>query len=165
MDGPTFSNLSDDASRALLARKHIGRLAYSLHDRVDIQPVNYVYADGWIFARTQVGSKIMMLAHHPWCAFEVDEVHGLFSWESVVAHGSVNLLDPESGSLEVYERALDAIRTLIPETFTTKDPTPRRGILFGIWVQELTGRSARPAAQLIADDATLPSSRDRQVRR
>ena len=94
MNGPTFSSLTEDASRALLARKHIGRLAYSLHDHVDIQPVNYVYSDGWIYGRTQVGSKLVTLAHHPWCAFEVDESHGLFSWESAVARGSFHLLDP-----------------------------------------------------------------------
>jgi uncharacterized protein len=144
MSGPTFSSLSEDASRAMLARKHIGRLAYSLHDHVDIQPVNYVYSDGWIFARTQVGSKLVTLAHHPWCAFEVDESSGLFSWESVVARGSFHLLDPESGSPDVYGRALAAMRTLIPDTFTAEDPTPGRGILFGVWVQEITGRSAQP---------------------
>ena len=141
-----FSELSEDAARALLARKHIGRLAYSLHDRVDIQPVSFAYDDGWIFGRTQIGKKLAMLAHRPWCAFEVDEVHGLFSWQSVVVQGSFHLLDPESGSPEVYERALRQLSKLVPGTFTEDDPTPDRTILFGIWVQEITGRSAHPGA-------------------
>ncbi len=141
---PVFSELSDAAARALLARKHVGRIAYSLHDRVDIEPVHFAYDEGWIFGRTQMGTKLSRLAHHPWCAFEVDEVFGMFSWESVVVHGSFHLLDPESGSPVVYERALQHLRKLVPGTFSEDDPTPARTILFGIWMQEIHGRTARP---------------------
>ena len=82
---PRFSDLSEANARALLARNHIGRLAFSYRDRVDIQPIHYVYDQEWLFGRTGMGSKLVMLAHHPWCAFEVDEVHGPFHWRS---HGS-----------------------------------------------------------------------------
>lgn len=140
---PKFAELTEHASRTLLSSNHVGRIAYALHDRVDIQPVSYVYDGGWIFGRTRVGTKLEKLAHNPWCAFEVDEVRGPFDWDSVVAHGSFHLLDPESGSTDVYERALRRLRDLIPGTFDVDDPAPERTILFGVWVQELTGRSAR----------------------
>ena len=140
---PQFSDLSEAKSRALLASKHVGRLAFSLHDKVDIQPVGYVFDDGWILGRTQVGSKLATLAHHPWCAFEVDDVRGMFDWDSVVARGSFYILDPELGSSERYERALEVLRKIVPETFSANDPTPERAILFGIYVQEMTGRCAR----------------------
>ena len=143
---PRFVEFNEAESLALLAEKHVGRIAFSLHDRVDVQPVGFVYDDGWILGRTQAGSKLSTLLHHPWCAFEVDEVRGMFDWESVVVRGSFYILDPELGSTDRYDRALEVLRHIIPETFTDKDPTPQRGILFGIYVQEMTGRAARAGA-------------------
>ena len=105
-----FADLSHAFAYAMLKRLHVGRLAYSLHDRVDIQPINYVFDDGWIVGRTQVGSKLSTLTHNPWCAFEVDDVRGLFDWDSVVARGSFHILDPEQGSVDRYRRALTVPR-------------------------------------------------------
>lgn len=139
---PIFSQLDEADARALLARHHVGRIAYSLHDRTDIEPVHYAYDGEWIFGRTSMGTKLAMLAHHPWCAFEVDEVHGVFDWRSVVVKGSFHLLDPEAGSPDTYGRALDLLSALIPETFSPDDPVPHRTILFGVYVREISGRTA-----------------------
>ena len=140
---PHFRELTDKESLDLLASHHVGRLAFTLHDKVDIQPVGYVYDDGWILGRTQVGAKLSTLAHHPWCAFEVDEVRGMFDWESVVLRGSFYILDPELGSSDRYARAIELLAKLTPGMFTADDPAPQRAILFGIYVQEMTGRSCR----------------------
>src|SRR5688572_3302886 len=139
---PVFSTLDDEQARALLARHNVGRIAYSLHDRVDIEPVHYVYDGDWLFGRTSLGTKLATLLHRPWCAFEVDEVRAMFDWTSVVVKGSFHLLDPESGSTDRYGRALEMVSLLLPETFTAEDPAPHRSILFGIYIQELHGRSA-----------------------
>ena len=72
----------------------------------------------------------------------MDEVHALFDWTSVVVKGSFYLLDPEASTPGLYGRALDLLMSLIPETFSPDDPVPHRTILFGIYVQEITGRSA-----------------------
>ena len=64
-----FTELDERSSRAFLARNHVGRIAYSLHDQIDIQPIHYVYDDQWLVGRTQIGSKLATLSHHPWCAF------------------------------------------------------------------------------------------------
>jgi uncharacterized protein len=142
---PQFSELSEHAARALLARNHVGRLAFTYRDRVDIQPIHYVYDREWLVGRTCVGSKLVKLAHHPWCAFEVDEVHGPFHWDSVVIHGSFTMLDPKLGSSDHYKRALDLLRRFIPGTMSEGDPVPERTILFAIHIDDLRGRSARPA--------------------
>ena len=142
---PQFSELSEKSARALLARNHVGRIAFSYRDRVDIQPIHYVYDHDWLVGRTGVGSKLVSLAHHPWCAFEVDEVHGLFQWESVVVHGSFTMLDPKVGSSSLYLRALDLLERFIPGTLSSRDPAPDRAILFAIHIDEIRGRSARPA--------------------
>ena len=144
---PTFSELREQDARALLARNHVGRLAFSYRDRVDIQPIHYVYDNNWLLGRTGVGSKLVKLAHHPWCAFEVDEVHGLFHWDSVVVHGSFTLLDPKVGSSDLYNRAVDRLQQFIPGTFTDDDPAPDRVIPFAVHIDELRGRSARPGGE------------------
>ncbi len=138
-----FVTLDDADARSFLARQHVGRLAFSFRDRVDIAPINFTLDDDWILGRTSVGTKLTRLAHHPWCAFEVDEVWSPFAWTSVVVKGTFYLLDPESGSLDVYARALRRTRSLMPDAFTADDPVPHRAVLFGIHINELSGRAAR----------------------
>src|SRR5688500_557830 len=87
-------SLSETEARAVLARHHVGRIAFSFRDRVDIEPIHYVSDGDWIYGRTSVGTKLATLAHHPWCAFEVDEARDTFDWESAVVRGSFYLLDP-----------------------------------------------------------------------
>ncbi len=142
--GPTFSHLTKVESQALLARNSVGRVAYSLRDRVDIEPINYVSDGDWIFARTSKGAKLSTLLHHPWCAFEVDEVRGLFDWASVVVKGTFSILDPKVGSLHTYQRACSLLWGLVPGSSSAGDPVPHRNIIVGIFAQEITGRSAQP---------------------
>jgi nitroimidazol reductase NimA-like FMN-containing flavoprotein (pyridoxamine 5'-phosphate oxidase superfamily) len=144
---PSYTALDDANARALLGRLHVGRLAFTHRDRVDIEPIHYSFDGEWIFGRTSVGTKLSTLLHHPWCAFEVDEVRGMFDWNSVVVKGTFYLLDPETGSLDTYSRALRTVSELLPLAFQADDPAPHRSILFGIHVNEITGRSARSAHQ------------------
>jgi hypothetical protein len=144
-DTPIFDTLSEAESRAVLARHHIGRLAYTFRDRVDIEPIHYVVEGDWIFGRTSPGTKLATLLHHPWCAFEVDEVRDLFDWASTVARGTFYLLDPETGSPDTYQRALSLLRELVPGTISTDDPAPHRTVMFGIHIDQVTGRAARPS--------------------
>lgn len=142
---PQFFVLTRDECEALLASQQVGRLAFTFRDRVDIEPLHYVYRDGWIFGRTQHGTKVDILAHHPWVAFEVDRVHDLFSWESVVVRGRVEFPDPDGSpqDRERYAAGVEAFRTLVPNAFDDHDPTPDRQLVFMLPVQECTGRAAR----------------------
>jgi nitroimidazol reductase NimA-like FMN-containing flavoprotein (pyridoxamine 5'-phosphate oxidase superfamily) len=140
---PHFRDLTTDESQTLLASQHVGRLAFTLHDDVDIEPINYVSDGEWIFGRTSKGAKLSTLLHHPWCAFETDEVRDLFDWSSVVVKGTFYLLDPEIGSPDTYRRAETLLGALVPGTFSADDPAPHRDIVFGIFIREITGRAAR----------------------
>lgn len=138
---PVVSVLDEREASALLARNHVGRIAFSWQDRVDIAPVNYVYDAPWIFGRTSAGAKLLSLAHNQWCAFEVDEVQGPFDWRSVVVKGPFTPHDSVLAGWDV-ERALAAIRTIIPNALAAHDPTPDRDVLFGIHCTEVTGRTS-----------------------
>jgi nitroimidazol reductase NimA-like FMN-containing flavoprotein (pyridoxamine 5'-phosphate oxidase superfamily) len=136
-----FRKLENSEAHEFLSLQRVGRIAYAFHDHVDIEPVHYAFDGAWIFGRTSIGAKLSSLAHNPWCAFEVDEVHDVFDWTSVVVKGSLHLLDPETGA-DTYLRALSMLRTIVPETFLAGDPVPNRTILFGIYANEVTGRTA-----------------------
>lgn len=146
---PEFSVLPRAEIDAVLSRQQVGRLAYSLRDRVDIEPLHYVYADGWVYARTAPGTKLSTVIHNPWVAMEVDEVRGLFDWDSVVLRGRLHLLDdgPTVEMRERYARAVKALRTLIPEALTDTDPTPERVVVCAIYADDVEGRRARSGAR------------------
>lgn len=143
IDKVTFRDLAPDEMRALLARNHVGRLAYSFHDRVDIRPIHYVYHDNWLYGRTSPSDKLVTLRHNQWVAFEVDEVRGPLDWESVVAHGSFYHVEKEGmPQRELKAEALELIRRFAPTTFRETDPVPFRTELFAIAIDSLSGRAA-----------------------
>lgn len=140
----SIRDLSDEDSRELLARNHVGRIAFSFHDRVDIRPIHYVYSDNWLYGRTSPTDKLVTLQHNQWVAFEVDEVGGPFDWNSVVAHGSFYRLSDDSlpQNRELREEALKLIRSFLPATLRKSDPVPERTEVFAIAIDRLTGRAA-----------------------
>jgi hypothetical protein len=143
-EAPSFRELSRTESDEVLQRNRVGRLAFSFHDRVDIEPVNYVYADGWLHGRTSPGTKLATLRHHPWVAFEVDEVDGPNDWRSVVVHGVVHLPDADGSPSDraAHAATLALIRQLVPRALEHGDPTPSRQVLFRIHADDVSGRAA-----------------------
>ncbi len=139
---PEFRELTLEECYAFLTSQKVGRLAFTLHDRVDIQPINYISDGEWIFGRTSQGSKLATLMHNPWCAFEIDEVRDVFDWASVVVKGTFHILDPKLGSLFTFQRAEKLLRTLLSGSFSLRDPVAHRNVVFGIFVNEITGRAA-----------------------
>ena len=143
----TIVELSREAGLRLLAEHHIGRIAFAFRDRVDIEPISYVYADGWIWARTSPGTKLTTVSHHPYVAFEVDEVKSPSDWRSVVVHGTIYFIDPARGEEDraLHDEAVRRLRSIDASAFTEGDATPHRRQLFRIYADEVTARSARPS--------------------
>ena len=139
-----FRDLDRSECDAILARNEVGRIAYSFHDRVDIQPIHYVHRGNWLYARTSLGAKLMTLTHNRWVAFEVDEIEGRFDWRSVVVRGAVYLLDPDGSAAEqkAYEEAVGLLRQIVPETLAANDPVGFRSRVIRIHVDEVSGRAA-----------------------
>lgn len=126
----------------VLSRNNVGRVGFSWRDRVSIEPLGYVYSDGWIWGRTSPGRKLVTIKHNYWVAFEVDEVEGPYDWRSVLVHGGFYQLtaDGRPQDTENYQRGLELLREAAPETLRPEDPVPFRSVLFRIAAQELTGR-------------------------
>jgi nitroimidazol reductase NimA-like FMN-containing flavoprotein (pyridoxamine 5'-phosphate oxidase superfamily) len=119
-------------------------LAYLESNRVNIQPIHFVYDGEWMYGRTSPGAKLAALTQRPWVAMEADEVHGPFDWRSVVAHGTFYIVEPNGTPEDEarFNRVLGQLRRLSPEIGGEGDPAPFRTALFGIHIDSLTGRSA-----------------------
>ena len=143
---PAIRVLSTAECEALLSAHHVGRLAFSYHDKVDIEPVHFVFSDGWIYGRTGDGTKLRALARNHWVAFEVDEVDAMFDWRSVVVKGALFLLSANAeGPLNgAWEHAVALLQRVMPDAFTDADPTPDRVMIFRIRADRVTGRQATP---------------------
>ena len=141
---PTFSELPPRDCVELLRRGHVGRIAFAFHDRVDIEPISYVYSEDWLYGRTSPGAKLATVKHHPWVAFEVDEIEGRFDWRSVVVHGAMYVLEPDGGDREreLYAAAVELLRRVDVDALTPGDPTPFRTEIFRIHVDDMVGRRA-----------------------
>jgi nitroimidazol reductase NimA-like FMN-containing flavoprotein (pyridoxamine 5'-phosphate oxidase superfamily) len=145
---PSFRTLTRAECDELLESNHVGRIAFTFRDRVDLEPVHYVHADGWLHGRTSPGTKLATLLHHPWVAFEVDEVDGLYDWRSVVVHGVVHIpaIDGSPSDRAAHASTLTLIRKFAPQALGSGDPAPERQVLFRIHIDEVTGRAASTKA-------------------
>jgi uncharacterized protein len=141
----TFRELSRDETEAMLLRNRVGRLAFSLHDRVDVQPIHYIYERGWLYGRTSEGDKIVALTHNQWVAFEVDEVTDLFDWRSIVIHGSFWIMHARGSprAEELWTKAAELVSKIVPGALTETDPVAFRQTLFRIAVSDVRGREAK----------------------
>lgn len=136
--------LSREEVEETINRNRVGRIAFSFHDRVDIQPIHYIYERGWLYGRTSEGEKIYTLKHNQWIAFEIDEVSDLFEWRSVVVHGSFWIIHPQGSprAEELWTRAAQLVAQIVPGALTENDPVSFRHTLFRIAVGEAHGREA-----------------------
>ena len=141
---PEFRELSRDDCLAVLARRNVGRIAFSYRDHVDIEPIHYQFADGWLYGRTAPGTKLRTLAHNRWVAFEVDDIRALFDWESVVVKGALYLLEKNGTLADNYAKAVEVLRHLVPTALDEDDPMPDRTVVFRIHTDQITGRAAKP---------------------
>jgi hypothetical protein len=140
----SYAELPRDDAIAMLRKHSFGRLAFAFHDRVDIEPISYVYDEGWLYGRTSPGAKLTTVHHHPWVAFEIDEVVNSRQWQSVVVHGGLYVLDRERGETDRahFDAALEILRAVDPAVLTSTDAAPHRDILFRIHVDQVSGRRA-----------------------
>ena len=141
---PTFRELKPDQCDALLSHNQVGRIAFTFHDRVGIEPIGYAYEPNRIYLRTAPGTKLATIAHHPWVAFEVDVIEGPFDWRSVIVRGTMHILHPDGATADQrsYERALALLRRMVPGTLGEEDPVPFRTVIMMLSIDEMTGRAA-----------------------
>ena len=141
---PRIRSLSTIQSEFVLARNHVGQLSFILSSKPELLPLHYIYASGRIVTRTSYGPKCDAWLEQPPVVFGVEETAGLFDWRCVLVHGTARILWSHGTRDErsEYWRAVDVVRSLIPEALTERDPTPERRVLLEIAPTEISGREA-----------------------
>ncbi|MEO7043616.1 MAG: pyridoxamine 5'-phosphate oxidase family protein [Gemmatimonadaceae bacterium] len=140
--------LSKDESLAILASHHVGRVGLSFHDLIKVKICNYIYSEGWIYARTELGPDLTIAQHHPWAAFEVGRAESIYDWQSVEVSGAIEFLrsDMQSRAWFEFENAVNLFRTVVPQILTADDPMPERVQLLRVHVDTIMGRESRSAS-------------------
>lgn len=143
--------ISREDSLDFLSKHHVGHIALSFHDLVRVKLCNYIYSEGWIYARTELGQDLVMAKHHPWAALEVAEAESIYDWRSVEVSGMIEFLsaDMQSHDWFEFENAVQLLRTAVPQILTADDPMPQRVQVVRLHVDTILGRdssSGKPAS-------------------
>lgn len=139
---PMVRELERSDIERVLRRNGVGRIAFVLEHRVDVEPIHFAFAGGWIFGRTAQGAKLRTVQHDRPVAFHVDEIDGVFAWRSVVVHGPISMLplDPTVQEREQWEEGLEALERLDPFAGRADDRAHHPGTAFRIRLDEIRGR-------------------------
>ncbi len=159
-----LGRLGDAEIEDVLRTATIGRIGCRDGDSVYVVPISFVYEDGCAYGHSVEGRKLNLMRATPEGCFEVEDVHGLSDWRSVVAHGVFEEL--HGGDARA---ALDLLATRFAPPGTRPDPgapAPSHGhststppVLFRIRLQSTTGRfesTALPLGSAHAVDARGP---------
>lgn len=143
--------LSGEASWAFLARHHVGRLACAKAGQPYVCPIYFATSeDRILYCVTTIGQKVEWMRENPLIALEVDEVHTLQQWESVIVTGRFEEIPGTDSARDLRERAwslLQAANALwwepgFAETHLADVAHARTPLYFRIWADHITGRHA-----------------------
>jgi uncharacterized protein len=139
-----ISALEDKACRHYLARHSVGRIGCYGEGRVYVVPITYAFEDDTIYGYSRPGQKIDYMRQHPEVCFEIDEIHGLRSWTSVIASGRFEELkgDAESQALRRLMQKISLVSDSQPESSLDLDFAGQfdKTIVFQIKIKSMSGR-------------------------
>jgi uncharacterized protein len=133
----------------LLERQIVGRIGCSDGEAIYIVPISYAYDGDYVYCHTHEGMKINYMRKNPLVCFEVDDLHNMANWQSVIARGMFEeLSDPElriKALHKLHERILPFIASetvqLSPDwPFPPEDLNKIPGITFRLRLTEKSGR-------------------------
>ena len=129
----------------LLLTEKVGRLAVRDEEGVYIVPLQYAFADGYIYGHASPGKKIRLMRLWPRVGFQVDRMGIGEGWSSVLVQGTFHELTTEGDRIHARQVLLRAFGGHAGEvTFGHGHRTTlAEAVLFRIVPYELTGKVLR----------------------
>lgn len=127
----------------LLLSQKLGRLAVRENDGVYLVPLQYAWADGYIYGHASPGKKIRLMRLWPRVAFQVDQIGIGECWTSVLVQGTYFELHTEEERTHARQVLLRAFGGHAGEvTFGHGHRTTlAEAILFRIVPYEVSGKA------------------------
>ena len=136
----------------LLTKEVVGRIGCTDGQRVYVVPISYAYDGEYIYCHTHEGMKVDMMRQHPEVCFEVDHLHNMANWQSVVVHGKFEELNDQDMRADALQRLHSRVLPLVSsETthlsrdwpFASSELGRIAGVTFRIRLEEKSGRFER----------------------
>jgi nitroimidazol reductase NimA-like FMN-containing flavoprotein (pyridoxamine 5'-phosphate oxidase superfamily) len=132
--------------RAMLARRHVARLACALNNQPYVVPIDVAFDGVSLYGYSTLGQKIEWMRQNPLVCVEMDEIVGDTHWESVVVFGNYEelLATPEDEGSRTKAERLFQSRPMWwePASVPLAGREQRTRIVFRIQLHGLTGRRA-----------------------
>lgn len=133
----------------LLLSNYIGRIGCNSKGKTYVVPISYAYADNNIYAHTFDGLKVSMMRENPQVCFQVDKMHGIADWESVIVWGNYEEITDKKKRISALKilserhlphNASETVKLSSEWPFAPKNFDSIDGIVFKISIKEKTGR-------------------------
>ncbi|HMO95266.1 MAG TPA: pyridoxamine 5'-phosphate oxidase family protein [Tepidiformaceae bacterium] len=134
----------------LLLSQKVGRLAVRDEDGVYVVPLQYAFADGYIYGHASPGKKIRLMRLWPRVGFQVDMIGQGECWASVLVQGTFYELTSEADRVHARQVLLRAFGGHAGEvTFGHGHRTTlAEAVLFRIVPYEVTGKALGESARV-----------------
>ena len=144
-----FGTLKNNEIEELLHQQFIGRIGCHAEGITYVVPVSYAYDGEYIYGHTFEGMKVKMMRKNPKVCFQVDDMHNMANWQSVIAWGNYEEL-PQGTERDhavnvLMSRVLPMVHSETMQLsaqwpFPTTNPEAIDGIIFRIQLTKKTGR-------------------------
>ena len=144
-----FGTLTGIEIEALIHREFIGRIGCHAEDVTYVVPISYVYDGEYVYGHSFEGMKVNMMRKNPKLCFEVDDMHNMANWQSVIITGAFHeLKGKEAGKARDYlfEHVLPLMTssTIHPHehqvTGKIDDSNRIKPVMYKIKIKEKSGR-------------------------
>jgi len=132
----------------VLQSQTTGRIGCYAKGQVYVVPVTYAYSEGYIYAHSQEGRKILMMRENPNVCFEVEAIENMANWRTVIAWGQYEELKSENerqaGMSILQSRFMPVVTsaTVMPSHGMGPEivEKAKRAVVYRIKLAESTGR-------------------------
>ena len=124
----------------ILTSNYIGRLAYIFGNSPYVVPVTYFYdaEEKSILSYSAIGHKIEAMRKHEDVAFQVDDIHSIQKWSSILVHGRFEELEGSTAKKYLHKFAEGVQNTIV----TTNGVKPK-------FIQDFTSRLQKATIPII----------------